>query len=245
MLRRIKVLIASRRLFNNWLSAGIKYYLIRHSIIKGSITIKCCSNEYVLSPRLFSNIINAYYDNVFEELECGDSLYAVFTYRGRKIRFCDSFEFLRDIVFENFIGGAYDGIDVGNRVVIDVGAGVGDTAILFSLKGARRVIALEPFPSLFKKALINIKINGVEDRVSLINAGIASFDGEVYAELSDIYDYYLFKPSDKYDVKVRMYTLNSLIKEFGIKEAILKVDCEGCEYETMLNARSEDLTVFD
>jgi FkbM family methyltransferase len=114
------------------------------------------------------------------------------------------------------------------------------------LKGAKRVIALEPFPSLYKKALINIKINGVEDRVSLINAGIGSFDGEVYAELSDIYGYYLFKPSDKCDVKVRMYTLNSLIKEFGIKEdSILKVDCEGCEYETILNARSEDLTVFD
>jgi len=246
MLRKIKMLIASRKLFSNWLSAGIKYYLIRRGIIKGSITIKCCSNEYVLSPRLYSNIISAYYDSVFEELECCGSLYAVFTYRGWKIRFCDSFEFLRDIVFENFIGGAYDDIDAGNRVVIDIGAGVGDTAILFSLKGAKRVIALEPFPSLYKKALINIKINGVEDRVSLINAGIGSFDGEVYAELSDIYGYYLFKPSDKCGVKVRMYTLSSLIKEFGIKEgSILKVDCEGCEYETILNARSEDLTVFD
>jgi FkbM family methyltransferase len=40
--------------------------------------------------------------------------------------------------------------------VIDVGAGVGDTAILFALRGAKKVIALEPFPSLYEEALINI-----------------------------------------------------------------------------------------
>jgi FkbM family methyltransferase len=246
VLRKIKVLIASRKLFNNWLSAGIKYYLIRYDIFKGSIKIKCCDNEYVLSPRVYSNIINAYYNGAFEELECGESLYAVFTYRGHKIRFYDSFEFLYDIVFENFVGGAYDDLDIDNKVVIDVGAGVGDTAILFSLRGAKRVIALEPFPSLYKKALINIKINDVEDKVSLINAGLGSLDGEVYAELSDVCGYYLFKPGYEHNVKVRMYTLNSLIKEFGIERgSILKVDCEGCEYETILNARLEDLKVFD
>jgi FkbM family methyltransferase len=246
ILRRIKMLIASRMLFSNWLSAGIKYYLIRCGIFKGSIKIKCCDNEYVLSPRVYSNIINAYYNGAFEGLECRESLYAVFTYMGRKIRFYDSFEFLYDIVFENFVGGAYDDIDTDNKVVIDIGAGVGDTAVLFSLRGAKRVIALEPFPSLYKKALINIKINGVEDKVSIINAGLGSFDGEVYAKLSDVCGYYLFKPGDECDVKVRMYTLNSLIKEFGVEGgSILKVDCEGCEYETILNASPEDLTVFD
>jgi len=246
ILRMFKVLIASRRLFSNWLSAGIRYYLVKHSMIKGGITVKCSNRKYALSPRVYSSIVNAYYDGAFEELECHDSLYAVFTYKGQKIRFCDSFEFLNDIVFENFIGGAYDDIDVSNRVVIDVGAGVGDTAILFALRGAKKVIALEPFPSLYKKALINIKINGVEDRVSLINAGLGSFNGEVYAELSDIHDYYLFKPAGKSDAKVKIYTLNSLIREFEIeKGSILKMDCEGCEYETILNAKPEDLMIFE
>jgi tRNA/tmRNA/rRNA uracil-C5-methylase (TrmA/RlmC/RlmD family) len=83
------------------------------------------------------------------------------TYKGRRLRLYDSFEFLYDIVFENFAGGAYDDLDVRDRVVVDVGAGVGDTAILFSLMGAKKVIALEPFPSLYEKALVNVKINSV------------------------------------------------------------------------------------
>jgi FkbM family methyltransferase len=245
ILRTFKVLIASRRLFSNWLSAGIRYYLVKHSMIKGGITVKCSNRKYVLSPRVYSLIVNAYYDGAFEELECHDSLYAVFAYKGQKIRFCDSFEFLNDIVFENFIGGAYDDIDASNRVVIDVGAGVGDTAILFALRGAKKVIALEPFPSLYKKALINIKINGVEDRISLINAGLGSFNGEVYAELSDIHGYYLFKPSAS-SVKVRMYTLDSLIRELEIERgSVLKVDCEGCEYKAVLSAKPEDLVIFE
>jgi len=46
-------------------------------------------------------------------------------------------------------------------------------------------------------------------------------------------------------VKVRMYTLSSLIKEFNIEDgSILKMDCEGCEYETIPRASSKDLSVF-
>jgi len=246
ILREFKVLIASRKLFSNWLSARVRYYLVKHGIIKGGITVKCSNRKYTLSQSAYSSIIRAYYDGAFEELECRDSLYAVITYKGRKIYFCDSFEFLNDIVFENFIGGAYDDIDVSNKVVIDVGAGVGDTAILFALRGAKKVIAFEPFPSLYKKALINIKINGVEDRVSLINAGLGSFNGEVYAELSELQGYYLFKPAGKSGTKVKFYTLNSLIREHKIENgSILKMDCEGCEYETILNANPEDLKIFE
>jgi predicted RNA methylase len=96
--------------------------------------------------------------------------------------FYDPFEFLYDIAYEILVGGAYDDLDVVNATVVDVGAGVGDTAILFVLRGARRVIALEPYPSLYRRALVNIRISGVEDRIILVNAALGSFDGEVCAE---------------------------------------------------------------
>jgi FkbM family methyltransferase len=130
-------------------------------------------------------------------------------------------------------------------VVVDVGAGVGDTAILFSLMGAKKVIALEPFPSLYEKALVNVKINGVEDKVLLLNAGLGPFDGEVRAEAGEVRGYYSFKPSTN-GVKVRIYTLGPLIRELGIERgSVLKVDCEGCEYEAVLSAKPEDLAVFE
>jgi FkbM family methyltransferase len=157
----------------------------------------------------------------------------------------NSSAFLYDIVRENFLGGAYDDLVVGGRTVVDVGAGVGDTAILFALRGARRVVALEPYPSLYGEALINIRANGIEDRVVLINAGLGSFDGEVCASANNLNEYTIFKPSDECGVKVRMYTLSSLIKEFNIEDgSILKMDCEGCEYETIPRASSKDLSVF-
>ncbi len=71
----------------------------------------------------------------------GDGVF-VFNYLGREVRlFLDDFPyFLHDILFENFLGDAYNDLEVGNRIVVDVGAGVGDTAILFALRGAKKLL---------------------------------------------------------------------------------------------------------
>jgi hypothetical protein len=51
VIRKFKVLINSRKLFRNWLSAGIKYYLVKYSLVKGDISIKC--KEYILSSKAY------------------------------------------------------------------------------------------------------------------------------------------------------------------------------------------------
>jgi len=80
ILRKLRVLIASRRLFSNWLQAGIKYYLIKLDALKGNIVVRCSGREYMLNPRVYPHIVNAYYDGAFKELECSDSLYVVLTW---------------------------------------------------------------------------------------------------------------------------------------------------------------------
>jgi len=254
IIHRLRVLLASRNLFHNWLSAGIKYYLIKHHLINEDIVIRfrCDNNkEYVLSPQIYASIVNAYYDNLFNSLECRDAIYLILSYGNSKVRFYANpraflYNVLYDVVRENFLGGAYDDLVVSGRTVIDVGTGVGDTAILFALRGARRIIALEPYPSLYKEALINIRANGLEDRVVLLNAGLGSYDGEVCASLNNVNEYMMFKQSSECSVKVKMYTLSSLIREFDIESgSVLKVDCEGCEYEIIPRASSKDLSVFN
>lgn len=79
-------------------------------------------------------------------------------HRGRKILFYDPLPFLDDVLFE-VLRGVYNELNVEGRDVVDIGAGIGDTAILFSLNGARRVIALEPYPYLYEKAYVNISLN--------------------------------------------------------------------------------------
>jgi FkbM family methyltransferase len=45
-------------------------------------------------------------------------------------------------------------LGVEGRVVVDVGAFVGDSTIYFALKGADRVITVEPYPGAFLSCLI-------------------------------------------------------------------------------------------
>jgi FkbM family methyltransferase len=83
------------------------------------------------------------------------------------------------------------------------------------------------------------------DRVKVISAGLGATDGEVCADLGDMEGYILFRPSDRCDVRVMMYTLRTLIKDFEVEDgSVLKMDCEGCEYEVVLNADLGDLAVF-
>ena len=45
-----------------------------------------------------------------------------------------------------FIDDEYGEIDINNRLVIDIGASICDTALYFILKGANKVMAFEPVP---------------------------------------------------------------------------------------------------
>jgi hypothetical protein len=74
VLRRFKVLIASRELFHNWLSAGIRYFLAKKGMSKSDIVIKCGDNIFNLNPNVYSFIVNAYYDGVLRDVYCDKTL---------------------------------------------------------------------------------------------------------------------------------------------------------------------------
>jgi hypothetical protein len=67
IIRILGVLLASRKLFRNWFSAGIRYYLIKHGLVDGSITarFRCDGRVYVLSPKAYASIVSAYYGGLF------------------------------------------------------------------------------------------------------------------------------------------------------------------------------------
>jgi hypothetical protein len=45
----------------------------------------------------------------------------------------------------------------------------------------------------------------------------------------------LFKESEGNGIKVKMETLNNFIKMYNLETDVLKMDCEGCEYNLILN----------
>ena len=79
-------------------------------------------------------------------------------------------------VFELFVDRAYGSSFSGT--VVDVGASNGDSAVFFALNGAGRVVALEPDSESFALAEENVRINGLEGRIRLVNAALAAEDGE-------------------------------------------------------------------
>ena len=60
LLRELRVLLASRKLFSNWLSAGIKYYMTKHRISSGNIGVRYGGREFALKPKVYSLMVNAF-----------------------------------------------------------------------------------------------------------------------------------------------------------------------------------------
>jgi ribosomal protein L11 methylase PrmA len=57
-----------------------------------------------------------------------------------------------DAYIDVFLKQEYQFLPVKDRTVIDIGANVGDSSIYFALRGADKVIALEPLPTSYKMA---------------------------------------------------------------------------------------------
>ncbi|RLG62913.1 hypothetical protein DRO21_06825, partial [archaeon] len=96
-----------------------------------------------------------------------------FTFNGSKVRMHLGDKCSIYAIHSTFIKQVYHMLNVKNRIVIDIGAYIGDTPIYFILKGARKVIAVEPYPRHYALAKENIALNGLDNRVTLLNVAIS------------------------------------------------------------------------
>jgi FkbM family methyltransferase len=149
------------------------------------------------------------------------------------------------LIKEQFMDEAYKWLNVKGKEVVDVGANIGDTAIYFVVNGAKYVYAFEPYPFSYKIALKNIKLNKLEKKVTLLNEAIGKENKTIY-----INGNYKNIGSDdlkefKRGKKIKIITLEEVVKRFKLKDAVLKIDCEGCEYNSILNTPNEVLRNFE
>lgn len=71
-------------------------------------------------------------------------------------------------------------LSVAGKYVIDIGAYIGDTAIYFALKGARKVFAVEPYPYTYRLLAENIKINSLGTIIRPFNVAIGDSDKMIH-----------------------------------------------------------------
>jgi FkbM family methyltransferase len=122
----------------------------------------------------------------------------------------------------------YDFLQVKDKDVIDIGMYIGDSAIYFALNGAKRVIGLEPYPYAFSYAEKNIKLNKLNN-VILLNAGYGK-DDKILVDDKKISTGGSSLISSNSGREIPIYSLKTLLKMYKINNAIVKMDCEGCEY---------------
>jgi FkbM family methyltransferase len=142
------------------------------------------------------------------------------------------------VLRETFREEVYRFYPVRNRTVLDIGAYVGDSAIYFASKGARRVIAFEPAPPLFRLCELNVKMNNLQNIVKVRSEAVSIRPGQT--TLNCARDpasnsiYFDIKSSSSYQVKTVAF--NKIVEEIG-KIDLLKMDCEGEEFKIIPKAQ--------
>lgn len=152
------------------------------------------------------------------------------------------------LIEEVFVREVYRS-DFANKVVIDVGAYKGESAIYFAINGAKRVIALEPDEENYKLALMNVKENGLGNKIMLLNRALSPNEGVIsfykYLRLTNansIDPNNMVKLDDKIVIKqVEAVTLDQLLMMAGERIGLLKLDCEGCEYSVLNSFSNYDM----
>ena len=138
---------------------------------------------------------------------------------------------------EYFSDDEWNMVDFRGRDVIDIGGNAADTALVFASDGAN-VIAFEPVKHLYDLALMNISINEeYKNQIRFINNGVGGKRGKLELTAQSLKDY--ADVTENYEVEV--ITVSDILDKYQIKPDILKIDCEGCEFEIIKN---EDLSMF-
>lgn len=137
--------------------------------------------------------------------------------------------------------------DIRNKTVVDIGAAIGDTALYFMSRGASKVISFELFPYSYDLACKNIYNNNFKEAVIINNvgvdgrAGVVKIDPEYKNSFGDSIDNCKNEDQGR---SVRITTLDDIVEEFNPQQALLKVDCEGCEQAIILNSKEDSLNRF-
>jgi len=124
-----------------------------------------------------------------------------------------------------------------NRHVSDIGGNVADTALYFAKEGAT-VIGFEPIKHLYNVGLENISLNpDLENRITFINYAVGGKKGKLNINTESTSEYV---NDESYEIEV--ISVSDVLNNYEFPADVLKMDCEGCEFEII---EKEDLSMFN
>ncbi len=211
--RRIHRVGAVKKGFNNWLSVLMTVALRKLKASPGDLNIVTAQGSYVSCP----NRIGAMAP-VFE----------IFVYDSYHLR-----EFSQQTIPNHPL------------TILDVGAHVGAFSLAMLEKFPTcRCICCEPSPKTFQYLRKNIERNGVQERVQLIEAAVlaedretALFEGKDGSAKNSV----LIPLDGGKTCTVQGLAFDRLVDKLDSEVDVLKLDCEGAEYEILFNASPSTL----
>lgn len=134
-----------------------------------------------------------------------------------------------------YLNGDY-ACDCNGKIVLDVGGFQGETAVFFSLMGAKKVIIYEPVGKHIQFIMQNIKTNNVNAEIHEQGIGDINEVRTVYYETPNVGFGFDGVGSNNMQIKIRNAT--EIIDQSGAE--IAKFDCEGGE-KSLINVPSSTL----
>lgn len=149
-----------------------------------------------------------------------------------------------EVFGDQVYGRSFDG-----QVVFDIGMSNADSAIFFAINGAKKVVGLEPHVVSFQLAERNIKANNLQERIIPLNCALSATNGvKRFATSTKEPNISTLSPNSQkeaeYDqsICVEAVSLEEIMRRQGIEKVdLLKMDCEGCEYDVLMNLKREEL----
>ncbi|MDE1824989.1 MAG: FkbM family methyltransferase [Candidatus Micrarchaeota archaeon] len=172
------------------------------------------------------------------------------------------------ILYELLVDGEYSELEVKNKQVVDIGASFGDTAIYFAIRGAQHVYAFELYPSSYLIGTKNVAANTLKNRITFLNEGCGPESGSIFIDPKHVSTVFsnvgttkglpivmgyglgcksmVFEKAKKIKTgkKIKISTLDEIVRRYGINDGALKIDCEGAEYGIILGANNNTLKRF-
>jgi len=142
-----------------------------------------------------------------------------------------------------FFEEVYKMFPAKDQTIIDVGANIGDSSIYFALKGAKKIIAIEPFPANYELAKKNIELNNLQKIIDIDLAGCSNKSGFLTVDNKKSGGGASLTSSIT-GTKIPLFSLENILKQNNLDSAILKMDCEGCEYDSILKTDNEIMRKF-
>ena len=121
--------------------------------------------------------------------------------------------------------------EIKGKTVIDVGANVGFFSLRCAEMGAKKIIAIEAQPTIYNFGLL-VNVKGFPT-IEPKNFAVLDVDGKTV----NIKNYHVASRVTSGDGDpVQTVTLKTLIKDIPDTDMVLKLDCEGAEYDILLTA---------